>query len=90
MTMFDPNERDMLRTLGTMANTAMDRAFGNKLAARETLASYIRTDKRFDYYDAPTLARRVEECRSCGAKLDLTDPRLRGGEARPLARDGYW
>jgi hypothetical protein len=90
MTMFDFNERDMLRALGTMANTAMDRSFGNKLAARETLAGYIRTDKRFDPYNATVLAQKVEECRSCGAKLDLTDPRLRGGAARPLATDTYW
>jgi hypothetical protein len=90
MTMFDPNERDMLRTLGTMANTAVDRNFGNKLAARETLKNYIQTDKRFDQYDAATLAKRVEECRSCGAKLDLTDPRLMGRPARPLERDQSW
>jgi hypothetical protein len=88
--MFDFNERDMLRALGTMANTAIDRSFGNKLAARETLKQFIQTDKRFDYYDAATLARRVEECRSCGAKLDLSDPQLMGRPARPLERDQSW
>jgi hypothetical protein len=88
--MFDFNERDMIRALGTMANTAMDRSFGNKLAARETLRQFIQTDKRFDPYDAATLAKRVEECRSCGAKLDLSDPRLMGRPARPLERDQSW
>ena len=88
--MFDFNERDMIRALGTMANTAVERNFGNRVAARETLRQFIQTDKRFDYYDADTLARRVEECRSCGAKLDLTDPRLIGRPARPLTRDESW
>jgi hypothetical protein len=88
--MFDINERDMLRTLGTMATTAVERNFGNRVAARDTLQQFIQTDKRFDGYDAATLARRVEECRSCGAKLDLTDPRLRGQPARPLERDQSW
>jgi hypothetical protein len=88
--MFGFSERDMIRALGTMANTAVERNFGNRVAARETLRQFIQTDKRFDYYDADTLARRVEECRSCGAKLDLTDPRLIGRPARPLTRDESW
>jgi hypothetical protein len=87
---FDFNERDMIRALGTMANTAVERNFGNRVAARETLRQFIQTDKRFDPYNATVLAQRVEECRSCGAKLDLTDPRLMGRPARLLERDQSW
>jgi hypothetical protein len=90
MTMFDPNERDMIRTLGTMAETAIQRCKHNRVEAREVMQGFIRNDRRFDGYDPAVLARRVEECRSNSAKLDLTDPRLWGQPARPLARDTHW
>jgi hypothetical protein len=88
--MFDANERDMIRALGTMAETAIQRCQHNRIEAREVMQGFIRNDRRFDPYDAAVLARRVDECRSTGAKLDLTDPRLQGRPARPLQRDQSW
>jgi hypothetical protein len=87
--MYGDSPRDLIRTLGTMAETALERSQQNKIAARDLMREYLERDRRFDPYDKDRLVRRVEECRSCGAKLDLEDPRLKGGEARPLERT-HW
>ena len=87
--MYGDSEADLMRTLGTMAETALHKCRQNKVEARDVMQGFIRNDRRFDGYDPAVLARRVEECRSNGAKLDLSDPRLRGGEARPLERN-HW
>jgi hypothetical protein len=88
--MFGDSERDKLQALGAMAVEALEKNFCNRLAARETLAQFISQDARFSGLDATKLAERVDRSRSDGSRVDLTDPRLRGGEARPLARDTYW
>ncbi len=88
--MFDDNDRDKLAYLGWAAETAMKRTLNNHLEARELMAAWIAQDRRFDGIDAGLLAKRVDENRSNGARLDLSDPRLRGRPARPLAHDTYW
>jgi hypothetical protein len=88
--MFDDNARDKLQYLGWAAETALKRTLNNHVSARKVLAGWIAQDRRFDGIDAEKLARRIDESRSNGAHLDLTDPRLRGEPARPLTRDGYW
>ncbi len=90
MTMFDTSERDLIRTLGTMAETAIQRCYHNRTEARELVAQWIKQDRRFDGLDPSKLAERVDQLRSNGAKLDLRDPRLRGLPARPLERDQSW
>ncbi len=82
--MYGTSDRDL------MQNEAMQRNFGNRPQAREDMAVAIRNDRRFDQFDAAVLARRYEEARNCGGILKLDDPRLRGGEARPLTLDQSW
>jgi hypothetical protein len=73
-----------------MADAALERSHLNRLEARNLMATWIKSDRRFDGLDAGKLARRVDEARSNGSRVDLTDPRLQGGEARPLERDLSW
>jgi hypothetical protein len=88
--MYDDSDKDKIRTLGWMVETALERSHQNKIAARDLMREYLEIDRRFDSYDKDRLVRRIEECRSNGAKLDLTDPRLRpGGQPRPLEKT-YW
>jgi len=88
--MFSDSVRDKLVTLGRMADAALERSHLNRLEARNLMASWIKSDRRFDGLDASKLARRIDEARCNGSRVDLTDPRLRGGEPRPLSRDTYW
>jgi hypothetical protein len=84
--MFDTTEKDLARTLTEMHKVALERARWDQNEAREVFKQYLSADRRFDQYDKDVLTRRVQECRSNGAVLDLDDPRLKGGEARPLER----
>jgi hypothetical protein len=84
--MFAKDESSMCRTLQEMHREAYQRANCNQIEAVKVMAGYIRQDKRFEGYDPAALAERVRQCRSNGAVLDLTDPVLRGQEARPLDR----
>ena len=84
--MFDNTPRDLCQTLSSMETEARQRCNYNQIAARDVLKSWIRNDQRFAGYDADTLAARVQECKNCGASLDLSDPRLRGEPARPLEK----
>jgi len=61
----------------------------DQIAARETFKEFLNQDRRFDSYNKDALVRRVQECCSNGAVLDLDDPRLKGHEARPLDRSGW-
>ena len=88
--MYGDSVRDKLVTLGRMADTALERSHLNRLEARDLMASWIRSDRRVDGVDASLLARRVDEARSNGSRVDLTDPRLMGRPARPLERDQSW
>jgi hypothetical protein len=87
--MFGNDDRDKISALAEMERTSRVRANFNQVAARETFKAYLDADRRFDGYDKDALVKRVQECRSCGAVLDLDDPRLRGLEKRPLER-GNW
>ena len=84
--MFEKNPADMTRTLGEMFHAAYNRSNCNQNAAKEKFKEYVRQDKRFSDFDRDRLADRVMECRSNGARLDLDDPYLHGGERRPLSR----
>ena len=90
--MYGNSQRDLIQTLNSMANDALQRNYNNRIAAREDMAQSIKNDRRFDRFDSSVLARRYEEARNCGTVLHLDDPRLRagGGQARPLAKDAYW
>jgi hypothetical protein len=68
---------------------AVQRCNFNQVEARGVLRSWIENDRRFAGYDADALAKRVAECKSNGAVLDLDDPRLRGQPPRPLERS-HW
>lgn len=88
--MFSDDERDKLRTLGSMANVALERARLNRVDAEREIVKWIGNDQRFAGYDANALARRVSQCRDNGAKLDLDAPELRkGGQRRPLDRSTW-
>ena len=57
--------------------------------SEEKLKEYLQHDRRFDQFNADALAKRVMECRSNGAFLDLDDPVLNGVESRPLDRSNW-
>jgi hypothetical protein len=87
--MHGTDDRDIIQTLGSMFQEALQRNNQNRVAAREEMTQAIKYDRRLDSYDPAVLARRTEECWYSGGKLNLDDPRLKGGEARPLTRD-HW
>ena len=84
--MYGDDERDKIAALAEMERLSRVRTNFDQVAARETFKSYLNADRRFDEFDKDALVSRVQECRSCGAILDLDDPRLRGQPARPLDR----
>ena len=69
-----------------MHKTAIERARWDQNEAKQIFREYLAYDRRFSDYNHDALVNRVQECRSNGAVLDLDDPRLKGGEARPLER----
>lgn len=81
---YDP--KDLAATLTHMARVAYERSNCNQVEAKEKFKAFLGNDKRFTAFDPNALAERVWECKSNGAVLDLDDPRLMGGEARPLER----
>jgi hypothetical protein len=87
--MFGNTPKDLCATLSEMETVARQRSNFNQIEARNVMSSWIRNDQRFAAFDSDALAKRVVECKSCGASLDLDDPRLRGGEARPLERSRW-
>jgi hypothetical protein len=87
--MFGNDTKDMMAALATMERLSRERTNFNQLAAKEKLKEFLQSDRRFDQFDKDALVSRVMHCRSNGACLDLDDPRLKGGEARPLERN-YW
>jgi hypothetical protein len=89
MTMFGNSERDLCATLSTMESVARERTNFNTVEAKSVFRDWIKNDARFRDYDPDVLAGRVQECKSCGASLDLSDPRLKGGEKRPLERSNW-
>jgi hypothetical protein len=90
MTMYDPNEKDMLAALGSMARTSVDRCWGNKVEARERMKEWLTYDRRFENFDHDKLVDRVT-LRSNGAVVELfDDPELlKGGSPRPLQRSKW-
>ncbi len=84
--MYGSDERDLCATLTQMHKVAIERARWDQNEAKQILCGYLQSDRRFDAYDHARLAERIQQCRSNGAVLDLDDPRLKGGEARPLER----
>ena len=85
MTMFGDEPKDLYATLSQMERLSRERTNFDQMAAREKFKEFLERDRRFDDFDKDRLVARVQECRSCGATLDLDDPRLKGGEARPLS-----
>jgi hypothetical protein len=67
-----------------MERLSRERTNFNQVEAKEKFKEFVRRDRRFDDYDPDALVSRVTDCRSCGAILDLDDPRLKGQPARPL------
>jgi hypothetical protein len=86
MTVYGDSQRDKISALTEMERLSRVRSNFDQVAARETFKGYLQADRRFDEFDKDALIARVQECRQCGAVLDLDDPRLKGGEARPLER----
>jgi hypothetical protein len=86
--MFSDSERDRLRKLGTMYETALERCHGNRIEARETMAKWLPMDRHYDGLDPEQLAKRVEECRNSGARLSLDDERLKSGRNQFITTTG--
>jgi hypothetical protein len=84
------SDRDLIQTLNSMANEALQRNYGDRPAARAQMEQAIRNDRRFDWADARVLAQQYERARASCAVLKLDDPRLKGQPARPLERDRSW
>jgi hypothetical protein len=83
--MFGDDQRDKVATLAEMERLSRVRTNFDQISAQQVFKSYLDADRRFDGYDKDQLVQRVQECRSNGAILDLDDPRLKGGPARPLS-----
>ena len=83
--MFGDTERDKVSTLAEMERLSGVRTNFDQVAAREVFKQYLDADRRFDGYDKDRLVARVQECKACGATLDLDDPVLKGQEPRPLS-----
>src|SRR5256885_2244781 len=80
---FGNDEREMAATLSRMETKAREQSNFNQNEARQSMASWVANDRRFDGYDPQRLVDRVQHCKSNGAQLDLTDPQLlRGGKPR--------
>jgi hypothetical protein len=85
--MFGKDQRDLAVTLTRMADLAREKTNFNQNEAKQKMAEWLQTDRRFDDYDPERLIERVNQCRYNGAVLDLSDPQLqRGGQPRPLDR----
>ncbi len=85
--MFDKDDpRDLAATLTQMHKVALERSRWDQNEAKTKFREFLGNDLRFADYDPDRLISRVMECRSNGAVLDLDDPRLKGGEPRPLER----
>jgi hypothetical protein len=84
--MFDDTTGAKLQTLQEMERLSRIRTNFDQTAALEKFKSYLATDRRFDEYDHDALVKRVQHSLSHGAVIELDDPRLKGGEARPLER----
>src|SRR5215204_5472587 len=87
--MFERDERDLCITLSEMERRSRIATNFDQPAALEKMKTYLAADRRFDGYDKDRLVKRVQECRSAGATLDLSDPVLRGGEPRPGGRQNW-
>jgi hypothetical protein len=72
-----------------MEKIARERTNFNQYEAKDLVRDWIKNDARFREFDPTVLAARVQECKSCGASLDLSDPRLRGQPARPLEKSKW-
>lgn len=87
--MFTADKRDLCATLTHMEKVSREATRFDQIAARDKFKDYLDQDRRFDAFDKLALVRRVQECRSNGATLDLDDPRLKGSEPRPLDRSRW-
>jgi hypothetical protein len=89
--MFSNDPRDLTYTLSEMDRQSRIKANANRVEALGIVADWLRQDRRFDGYDHDRLAQRVQDCKSCGAQLDLSDPfLLRGGQRRPRDPAREW
>lgn len=88
--MYGDTPRDLMATLNSMGDVAMRRNLNNRLAALVVSNPFRHVIACFAGYDPAILARQYDEARRSCAQLDLSDPRLRGGERRPLTRDQSW
>jgi hypothetical protein len=89
--MFGDSERDLQETLARLNRYMLDRCNGNKVEASEQMAERLKLDRRFDAYDSTRLVAKVQDCWGHGARLDLSDPELKGGPPpRPLERRGRY
>jgi hypothetical protein len=87
--MFGTDHRDLAQTLTQMERLARERSNFDQNEAKGKFREFLQGDRRFDPYDKDRLIDRVMECRSNGAVLDLSDPRLMGLEPRPLERSRW-
>ena len=84
--MFGTDPKDLAASLTQMHKTAIERLHWDQNEAKKVFREYLAYDGRFRDFDHEAPINRVQECRSNGAVLYLDDPRLKGGEARPLER----
>jgi hypothetical protein len=81
---FDKDATSMTAALGEMHRLARIKSNFSQSEAQQRMAEWLAHDRRFDSYDKAALVKRVQECVSCGAHLDLSDPVLQGKPPRPL------
>jgi hypothetical protein len=85
--MFDNDPKSLAKTLSDMQRQALNKANGNQIEAAEHIQQWVANDRRFDQFDTGRLVARAEECRTCGATLNLSDdPSLL--RERPVNRYG--
>ncbi len=89
--MYGDSEADLKRSLGQVIHYALTKCNYNKLEAEKVAAQVLSNDRRYDQFTAKdALSKQGIQAYLSGGTIDLQDPRFRGGEARPLAKNTYW
>ena len=61
MTVYGKDERDLAVTLTRMSDLARERSNFNQNEAREKMAEWLKSDRRFDSFDPARLIERVQD-----------------------------
>jgi hypothetical protein len=81
--MFGDDDSHKIQTLSRMISESFQLCQANQIEAHEKLKVMIARDRRFDGLDPGRLADKARECGQSGSRLNLEDPSLRRGSAKP-------